>query len=107
MGCCIYADWKRYDRSSERQEGSTRRRKKLLKTFDGSGKRYGEKDILLVLDANEYIFGLSELKDTSAKLLDVLPLVEGLKVVVPSTVLDEATRNPRYIHSILVTSSMT
>ena len=74
-----------------------------MKTFDGSEKRYGEKGILLVLDANEYIFGLSELKDTSVKLLDVLPFVEGVKVVVPNTVLDEAMRNLRYIHSILVT----
>jgi hypothetical protein len=74
-----------------------------LKTFDGSEKRSGEKDILLVLDSNEYIFGLSEMKDTSVKLLDVLPFVEGLKIVVPSTVLDEATRNLSYIHSILVT----
>ena len=72
-----------------------------MKTFDGSEKRSGEKDILLVLDANEYIFGLSELKDTSVKLLDVLPFVEGVKVVVPNTVLDEAMRNLRYIHSIL------
>jgi hypothetical protein len=74
-----------------------------LKTFDRSEKRSGKKDILLILDANEYIFGLSELKDTSVKLLDVLPFVEGLKVIVPSTVLDEATRNLSYIHSILVT----
>jgi hypothetical protein len=74
-----------------------------LKTFDGSEKRSGEKDILLVLDSNEYIFGLSEMKDASVKLLDVLPFVEGLKIVVPSTVLDEATRNLSYIHSILVT----
>jgi hypothetical protein len=57
-----------------------------LKTFDESEKRFGEKDILLVLDANEYIFGLCELKDTSVRLLDVLPFVEGLKVIVPSTV---------------------
>ncbi len=74
-----------------------------MKTFDGSEKRSGEKDILLVLDANEYIFGLSELKDTCVKLLDVLPFVEGVKVVVSNTVLDEAARNLRYVHSILVT----
>ena len=75
-----------------------------MKTFDGSEKRSGEKDMLFVLDTNEYIFGLSELKDTSVKLLDVLPFVEGLKVVVPNTVLDEAIRNLSYIHSILVWS---
>jgi hypothetical protein len=74
-----------------------------LKTFDESEKRSGEKDMLLVLDTNEYVFGLSELKDTSVKLLEVLPFIEGLKVIVPSTVLDEATRNLGYIHSTLVT----
>jgi hypothetical protein len=59
--------------------------------------------MLLVLDTNEYVFGLSELKDTSVRLLDVLPFVEGLTVIVPSTVLDEATRNLSHIHSTLVT----
>ena len=49
MGYCIYGGWKRYDKSSERREGSTRRRKKPLKTFDGSEKRSGEKDMLLGL----------------------------------------------------------
>lgn len=73
-----------------------------MKTFDGSEKKFGVKDTLLVLDSNEYVFGLSELKGTSVKLLDVLPFVEGLKVIVPSTVLDEAARNLSYIHSILV-----
>jgi len=73
-----------------------------LKSSAGSERRYGEKDTLLVLDTNEYILGLTQLKETSTRLLDILPFVEGLRVIVPSTVLEETTRNLSSIHPILV-----
>ena len=71
-------------------------------TFAESAKRSGKSDILLVLDTNEFIFGLTGTHKPSALLLDLIGVIPGLRVSLPSTVITETTHNLGRIHSRLI-----
>jgi hypothetical protein len=71
-------------------------------TLDVSAIRSGESGILLVLDTNEFILGLTHADQSSAILLDLIAVIPGIRVVVPTTVVREATVNLAGFHSKLV-----
>lgn len=67
-----------------------------------SAEKSGRKRKRIVLDTNEFVFGLTGHSASSTRLLDIVPTLAGWRIIISSTVLEETTRNLSAIHSSLV-----